>query len=197
MYRKDNQNEFYTRLAQEQGYPARSVYKLQEIDKKFKIFNKGDVVLDLGCAPGSWLMYVSQKVGDKGKAIGVDIGELKIPQKNNVVFINKSIFDLEESDLKNKFDAVVADLSPRTSGIKLIDTGRSLELAEKAFEIAKSVLRSGGNFVCKIFESESSDQLFKEAEKCFDFTKRFVPKAVVKGSKEFYIVGKKYRKLNG
>ena len=86
MYRKDRQNEFYTTLARKQGFPARSIYKLKEINEKHKIIKEGDRVLDLGCAPGSWLLYISQKVGDKGKVIGVDIEEIKIPKKTNIIF---------------------------------------------------------------------------------------------------------------
>ena len=137
MYRKDRKNEFYTTLARKEGYPARSVYKLKEIDERYKIIRKGNRVLDLGSAPGSWLLYISQKVGDKGKVIGVDIEEIKIPQKTNIIFIKRSIFDLKESDFKDKFETVVSDLSSKTSGVKFLDAGKSLELAEKAFEIVK------------------------------------------------------------
>jgi 23S rRNA (uridine2552-2'-O)-methyltransferase len=246
MYRKDRKKEFYTTLAKKEGYPARSVYKLKEIDERYKIIKKNSRVLDLGCAPGSWLLYISQKVGNKGKVIGVDIEEIKIPQKANIVFIKRSAFDLERPEVdelrssspfanarivdeakassspsprfwrgsvvdeakassppssrpwrdlvfKDKFEVVVSDLSPKTSGIKFLDTGKSLELAEKSFEIAKSVLLPGGNFVCKIFEGESSDAFFKKVKNCFDFAKRFKPKAVIRKSKEFYIIGMGFR----
>jgi len=193
MYRKDRQKEFYTTLAKKEGYPARSIYKLKEIDEKYKIFKKNSQVLDLGCAPGSWLLYISQKVGSMGKVVGVDIEEIKIPKKANIVFVKRSVFDLKESDFKDKFDAVVSDLSPKTSGVKFLDAGKSLELAEKSFEIAKSVLLPGGNFVCKIFENESSNEFFKKVKNCFDFAKRFRPKAIIKRSKEFYIIGRGFK----
>ena len=193
MYRKDKPNEFYTALAKKEGYPARSVYKLKEIDEKYKIIKKGNRVLDLGCAPGSWLLYISQKVGDRGKVIGVDVEEIKIPPKINVVFIKRSVFDLEGSDFKDKFEVVVSDLAPNTSGVKSLDAGRSLELAEKSFEIAKSVLLPGGNFVCKIFEGESSNVFFKKVKNHFDFAKRLRLKAIIKKSKEFYIVGRGFK----
>ncbi len=193
MYRKDRQNEFYTTLAKKEGFPARSIYKLKEIDEKYKIIKEGNRVLDLGCAPGSWLLYVSQRVGNKGKVIGIDFEEIKIPKKTNIVFIKKNVFDLKESDFEDKFEVVVSDLSPKTSGIKFLDAGKSLELAEKSFEIAKSVLLSGGNFVCKIFEGESSDAFFKKVKNCFNFAKRFKPKGVIKKSREFYIIGRGFR----
>ena len=193
MYRKDRKKEFYTTLAKKEGYPARSIYKLKEIDEKYKIFKENSRVLDLGCAPGSWLLYISQKVGNRGMVVGVDIEEIKIPKKANIVFVKRSVFDLKESDFKDKFEAVVSDLSPKTSGIKFLDTGKSLELAEKSFEIAKSVLLPGGNFVCKIFENELSGVFFKKVKNCFDFAKRFRPKAVIKRSKEFYIIGRGFK----
>ena len=180
-------------LAKKEGYPARSVYKLKEIDEKYRIIKKGSRVLDLGCAPGSWLLYVSQKVGSGGKVIGVDIEETKIPQKPNITLIKKSIFDLKEPDFKEKFKTVVSDLSPNTSGIKFLDSGKSLELAEKSFEIAKLFLLTNGNFVCKVFDNASSDEFFKKVDNYFDFAKRFRPKAVFRTSKELYIIGKGFR----
>ena len=193
MYRKAKKEEFYTILARKEGYPARSVYKLKEIDKKYKIIREGDRVLDLGCAPGSWLLYISQKIGEKGRVIGIDIGDIKIAPKPNILFIKKSIFDLNNPDFKEKYRVVVSDLSPKTAGVKFLDAGRALALAKMAFEIAKSVLLPGGNFICKIFEGESSGELFKEISKYFEFTKRFRPKAVIKESKEFYIIGKGFK----
>jgi 23S rRNA (uridine2552-2'-O)-methyltransferase len=193
MYRKDKKTEYYTELAKKQNYPARSVYKLKEIDEKYKIFKKGDQVLDLGSAPGSWLLYVSEKIGDQGAVIGADIEEVKIPQKNNITFIKKSIFDFEESDFEKKFDAIIADLAPKTSGIIFLDAGKSLELSEKAFEIAGLFLKPGGNFVCKIFDSKEATDFFKQMGKSFDFSKRFKPKAVLRASKEFYIIGKGFK----
>jgi 23S rRNA (uridine2552-2'-O)-methyltransferase len=89
MYRKDRKQDFYTILAKKEGYPARSVYKLKEINEKYKIIKKGDSVLDLGCAPGSWLSYISQKVGNKGRAVGVDTEDIKITDKPNISFIKK------------------------------------------------------------------------------------------------------------
>jgi 23S rRNA (uridine2552-2'-O)-methyltransferase len=196
MYRKDKINEFFTRKAKEEGYPARSVYKLKEIDEKHSLFKKGDRVLDLGCAPGSWLLYVADKIGSQGKVVGMDIKDIKIPLKENIIFIKKDVIDFEKSEggeLNQKYQAVISDLAPSTTGIESVDAAKSLELCEKAFNIAKRVLVPSGNFVCKIFEGESTDNFFKEIEKSFKFTKRFRPKAVIKRSKEFYIIGKKFR----
>jgi 23S rRNA (uridine2552-2'-O)-methyltransferase len=195
MYRKDRKEEYFTRKAQEEGYPARSVYKLQEIDKQFEIINEGDSVLDLGAAPGSWLLYLSQKVGDRGQVIGFDVEDLNIQSRENITFYKKSVRDEDLLDLLKgkRFDAVVADMSPKTTGIKLIDCGVSLELDERAFEIVKAVLKENGNFVFKIFESGDIDAFIKEVSLCFKTLKKFRPRAVISKSKEFYVVAKGYK----
>ena len=193
MYRKDRKDEFYTRKAHQEGYPARSVYKLKEIDEKFNLVKKGDFVLDLGCSPGSWLMYLSAKVGDKGRVVGVDIIEPTIPERENIFFIKKDVMVLEIKELEvfcQKYQVVVSDLAPATSGIRLVDTGRSLILSQKALEIASMVLAEGGNFLCKIFEGKGSHEFFKEVSQSFKTAKIFRPPAVFKGSREFYVVAK-------
>lgn len=193
MYRKSEKNEFYTRKAKEEGYPARSVYKLQEIDEKYKIIRAGDKVLDLGCAPGSWLLYVSKKVGKKGEVFGIDTEKVKIPVGQNIKFLEKDIMKLGDSEIQEmgkNFQAVVSDLSPKTSGIGLVDAQESFELSQKALELAKKVLKPGGSFVCKIFEGESANKFFGEIKKNFEFVKRFRPKAVRKESREIYIICK-------
>ena len=194
MYRKDRKKEFFTELAKKEGYPARSVYKLKEINEKFGIFKKGDNILDLGSAPGSWILYASKIVGNKGQVTGVDQEEIKIGKLPNVSFIKKSVFDLQESDFKEKFQSVISDLSPKTSGIKSVDSGRSLELVEKAFKTAEMFLAPGGSFVCKVFESEQINSFVNKMKKYFESVKISKPKAVFKKSKEFYLVSKGFKK---
>ncbi|MDD5606795.1 MAG: RlmE family RNA methyltransferase [Candidatus Pacebacteria bacterium] len=193
MYRRDKKEDFYTKLSKKEGYPARSVYKLQEIDEKYKIIKKGDKVLDLGSAPGSWLIYVSKKIGDKGKVIGVDLKDIENINRKNISFIKKNIFELNSSDFKGKFQVVLSDLAPKTCGLKFIDSGKSLELSEKALEIVRLCLILKGNFVCKIFEGESSQDFFEKIKKYFDFVKRFRTKASNKESKEFYIIARGFK----
>jgi 23S rRNA (uridine2552-2'-O)-methyltransferase len=196
MYRKYKKEEFYTLKAREEGYPARSVYKLQEIDEKYKIFQKGDRVLDLGCAPGSWLKYISEKIGENGRVVGIDNTDLKIKLEKNAVFIKKNILDsdiIASKELQKKFQAVVADLAPRTSGIKSADSINSSLLADQALTFAKLVLLPRGDFVCKVLEGELTDKFFKETAQNFKFAKRFRPRAVSKESREIYIIGKGYK----
>jgi 23S rRNA (uridine2552-2'-O)-methyltransferase len=189
MYRKNLKDEYYTRKAREENYPARSVYKLQEIDGKFKIFKTGDCVLDLGCAPGSWLLYIAGKVGAKGRVVGIDIIDLKIKLPENAEFIKLNIIDF---NINKTFDVVVSDVAPHTSGEHFVDAENSLEYCEKALEIAKNNLKTGGNFVLKILEGEGTGDFFKKIKKNFELTKIYKPKASRKESRETYIIGKNY-----
>jgi len=194
-----SQRDFYTKKAKQEKYPARSVYKLEEIDKKYNLIKKGDKVLDLGCAPGSWLIYIAKKAD---KVVGVDVLGMKIKIPQNAVFFKKDIMEFIPSEVEGgNYDVVVSDLAPTTSGIEFVDAERSLEYCERALEIAKRVLsphqnfgsgdlNKGGNFVCKIFEGEGTDEFFKKVKQNFEFAKKFKPKASRKQSREIYIVGK-------
>lgn len=196
MLKGKNEIDFYTQKAKDEGYPARSIYKLQEIDKKYNLIKKGDRVLDLGCTPGSWLIYISEKIGRFGRVLGIDIEDIKIPVKENTVFFKKDILLLNDFDFEKfntKFNVVVSDLAPKTSGIKFADAGKSLELCEKSFEISRKVLVPGGNFLCKIFEGEFADEFFSKIKDNFKLTKRFKPEASRKESNEIYIICKDFK----
>lgn len=196
MLREKSKNDFYTRKAKEEGYPARSIYKLQEINNKYFLFGEGDRVLDLGCAPGSWLSYISQKIGQSGRVLGVDLAEIRIAVPGNAVFLKKDVADLIEQDLAQfgvKYNAIVSDLAPKVSGIRFADEGRSLELCEKALAVAQKFLAPGGNFFCKIFEGESTGEFFAKVKKNFKLAKRFKPRASRKESREIYIVAKGFQ----
>lgn len=192
------QADFYKRKAREEKFPSRSVYKLQEIDKKYNLIEKNDRVLDLGCVPGSWLLYISRKIGDKGRVVGVDIDELKIQLPANALFLKKNITDLKIPEIlenSKKYQVVVSDAAPSTSGINFVDTQQSLELCEQALYLAKESLEEGGNFLCKIFEGEETEEFVKKLKFCFNFIKRFRPKATKKQSREIYIIAKEFSML--
>jgi len=194
MKQQQSKEDFYTIKAKKEGYPARSIYKLKEIDEKFKIIKAGDKVLDLGAAPGSWLMYISKKVGDNGKVLGIDIEDVKIELPANARFFKKNVFALTEDNFKElkKFHVVVSDLAPKTSGIKFADAEKSMELSEKSLEIAQKALVPGGNFICKIFESEFTKDFFKKIEANFKIAKRLKPMASRKESREMFFIGKEF-----
>jgi len=192
--------DYYSKKAKEEGYPARSVYKLEEIDRKYKILRKGNKVLDLGSAPGSWLLYAAEKIGKEGQVIGIDKEDLKIAPAENIYFIKVDVFKLNLTELKEEFDkvdVVLSDLAPATSGLKLVDAEKSVVLCQRAFEIVKTILKEKGNFVLKVFENEKLAEIFQEMKREFSFVKRIRPKATRKRSREIFIVAKGFSGLKG
>lgn len=186
-----SQTNFYTQLAKQQGYPARSIFKLKEIQDKYRMFKVSDVVLDLGCAPGSWLIYLSGIVGPKGKVVGLDLVDIKIKLPTNVSVIKADINDkhiLALSALQTKFDAVVSDLAPHITGIKETDNQNSLKLWQAALKISQAVLKPQGKFICKMFDNEFSEDFIKQVKKHFKQIRKFRPQATPKSSREFYVV---------
>ena len=147
MAKKNPWFDKWAKKAKEKGFPARSVFKLEEIQKKYRILNPGFVVLDLGCAPGSWSKFAAKEVGTKGKVVGVDLQEVKVSLPN-FVFLQKDAFLLQKRDFEafgiRNFDVILSDMAPKTTGDKFGDHVRSVELAKKAFELAKELLKKGG-----------------------------------------------------
>jgi 23S rRNA (uridine2552-2'-O)-methyltransferase len=174
--------------AKKQGYRARSVFKLFEINQKYQLIKRADHVLDLGSFPGSWLQASLKLVKKEGKVTGIDLKEIK---KLQAEFIKADILDDKIFDLiKQKYDVILSDLAPKTSGIKDIDQEKSYLLSKRALEIAKKFLKKRGNFLCKTFQSEKTPLLVKEIKKQFFSVKTFKPKTSKKRSKEIYIIAK-------
>jgi len=187
--------DHYFKKAKKEGYPARSVYKLQEIDERFHIFKPGDLVLDLGCSPGSWLLYIEKVISSDGKVVGIDLKPITVP--SSAIFLQKNIFELKAEQIQNilqknnlpsKFDVIVSDLAPATSGVKDVDSERSLELIKKAFSFIPPLLKKEGSFVCKAFESNDVHFLAKKVSSLFRFFKIFKPRATRKRSRELYVI---------
>jgi 23S rRNA (uridine2552-2'-O)-methyltransferase len=134
--------DYYARRAREEQYPARSVYKLEEIQKRFGVLKSASRVLDLGCCPGSWLLFASKVVGDRGLVFGVDITPLTIRLPSNVRFIQQDVLAWDESFLEAigaNFQTVLSDMAPSTTESKFVDSQRSLELSESALAISARV----------------------------------------------------------
>ncbi|SMC55454.1 23S rRNA Um-2552 2'-O-methyltransferase [Desulfocicer vacuolatum DSM 3385] len=181
-----------TQRAKAENYPARSVYKLMEIQKKFKVLKKGGIVLDLGCAPGSWLIYAARTVGNTGKAHGIDLKAVEVPLPENAVAHVGDIFEMDENIAApdgKMYDAVVSDMAPATTGRKDIDAARSQALCEAALAKALELLGPGGHFVCKIFQGGDFKVFEKEVQQHFKQHKIFKPESCRKASKEIYIIG--------
>ena len=190
--------DHYFEKAKKENFLARSVYKLEEIDKKYKVLNKNDIVLDFGYHPGSWIQYTSSKVGENGKVVGIDIKPVnpKVAALNNVTVFEKDINEvksLDELGVEGKFDVVVSDMAPNTSGIKSLDQTRSLQLVEMAFYHLQSFLKNGGNFVIKVFDSHEAQIFLKEQRSLFKEYNYLKPKSTRSVSKEFFVIGKGYR----
>lgn len=180
--------------AKQEGFAARSVYKLQEIDQKFKIFRSGQVVLDLGASPGSWSQFVSQRVGQTGRILGLDLKECTV-KLENATFVLADLRDtqLDEVITQNGFplvfDVVLSDMMANTTGIRSTDQARSLELCELALQSAQRFLRPGGSFVCKFFQSGEFGKLRADIKKQFARVEALKPESTRSISKEIFLVG--------
>jgi 23S rRNA (uridine2552-2'-O)-methyltransferase len=189
-----NPKDHYYHKAKQENFAARSVFKLEEIDQKFKMFKPGQVVLDLGASPGSWSQYASKKTGSDGKILGVDLSPVtvKLP---NAVFIQADLRDLNLEDIFNEhgfrppFDIVMSDMAPKTTGIRGTDQARSMELCELALDIARRFLKKDGHFVCKLFHSDDFTKLRDEIKKSFHKCEAVKPDSTRKISKEIFLVG--------
>jgi len=189
---KKRWDDHYTRKAKKEKFSARSVYKLQEIQEKYHLIKTGNRVLDLGCSPGSWLQYAAQLVGKKGQVVGIDKKPVTLSLPSYVRVIQGDIFLLGttgEASLGNNYHAVLSDMAPATTGNKLVDSVRSMDLCEAAFAAAQKVLRPGGSFVCKIFQGEDFKTFSDNVRKSFKRHKIFKPQSSRKASKEIYIIG--------
>lgn len=184
-------NDYWTRKAKAEHFPARSVYKLEEVDRKYGLLRPGYRVLDLGAAPGSWLIYAAERVGPTGLAVGVDFREPDRLVSSNIRFIQADVFDLSVEQLgeAESFDVVLSDLAPATSGIKTTDQARSLELCRAALRIAHLLLKNGGAFLFKIFQGPDSDDFFNEVKADFTVVRRVKPKSSRSFSPEIFGLG--------
>jgi 23S rRNA (uridine2552-2'-O)-methyltransferase len=192
-----NPKDYYYRKAKEENYAARSVFKLQEIDTRLRIFRPGMKILDLGAAPGSWSQYASEKVGRLGKVLGIDIQPIKITLPN-ALFLTADMRDLDlgktmaENGIEPPFDMVLSDMAPKTTGYRLQDQMRSLELCELALTTAERYLRADGTYICKIFHSEEFENYRKRLRESFKKVDIIKPKSVREGSKEIFFIARNF-----
>ena len=192
MSNKYKNKDSYFKRAKKEGYKARSVFKLQEIDARFNLFSEGAKVLDIGCYPGSFLQYISERVGKSGRAIGVDLEKADIKAQNAETHQYDIFSDEFEIFLTSKnieFDVITSDAAPNTSGIKDVDHARSLELNERVFKIAQKFLKPNGSLLMKMFMGSDFQKFLKEAKKNFEKVKVIKPKASKRSKKEIFIVG--------
>ena len=191
--------DHYYKKAKRENFLARSVYKLDEIDNKYNVIKKNDRVLDLGYFPGSWIQYVSAKIGNDGLVVGLDIQEIntKLLHIKNVELFRSDIFEVKklvDLNVSSPFNVVISDMAPKTTGIKCVDQDRSLGLVEEVFNILPIFLGVGGNFVIKIFDSQQAQTFLRaNGKRLFQEFYLYKPKSTRSVSKEFFAVGKKYK----
>jgi 23S rRNA (uridine2552-2'-O)-methyltransferase len=186
--------DHYSKKAHAEHYPARSIYKLEEIDRRVRLLRPGFSVLDLGAAPGSWTLYAAQKVGPKGRVVAVDRAALTVGTPANVVYIQADALAIDPPALLAQvggdgFDAVISDMAPRTSGTRFVDQSRSFELFSRAVELAGALCRKGGNFVGKIFQGGEFDTARGSLRELYTQVRVIRPQSVRSESYEVYLVG--------
>jgi 23S rRNA (uridine2552-2'-O)-methyltransferase len=175
--------------AKAEGYLARSAYKLEEIQKKFRVMRQGDFILDLGASPGSWSQYACKVVGEKGRVVGLDLKpvEFKAP---NAAFYQMDVFNFEEAILEGRnVQCLLSDMAPNTTGIRGVDQARSAELCSEILKLSRKYLSPNGHLVMKLFEGPDAEKIAKELARDFQQSKRLKPEAVRKGSFETYFIG--------
>jgi len=194
----EKKKEHFYKEAKRVGYRARSAFKLKQIQEKFRILKEGNTVIDLGAAPGGWSQVAKEIVGERGIVIGIDLSPIK-PIKS-ITFLqgdmtkDGSLGELISITGDKKADVVLSDMSPDISGNYSVDHTRSIFLSEHALITAETLLKPGGNFVCKVFSGEDLQYFVKKVDEKFRSVRRFAPVASRKSSSEIYIIAKSFQK---
>jgi 23S rRNA (uridine2552-2'-O)-methyltransferase len=188
-------DEYYNRSKQ-QGYRARSAYKLKQLDEEADLFERGDTVVDLGAAPGGWLQVAAEEVGESGKVVGVDLQRIDDLEEHDVETLRGDMTDertrhyLREAVGERGADVVVSDMAPNMTGEYSLDQARSIHLARQAFDVAEELLAPGGDFVVKVFQGEDLDAFREDVRAEFEYLRTVVPPASRDSSSEVYLVAK-------
>jgi 23S rRNA (uridine2552-2'-O)-methyltransferase len=190
--------DHYFHKARREGFRARSVYKLQEADRKYGLLKKGCMVLDLGAAPGSWSKYAAGRVGPQGYVVAVDLKRID-NLGSNVRLVQRDISGLEPAELLamitgDSFDVVLSDMAPRTTGNRGVDHLKSIGLAESALCFAESLITAGGAFYCKVFEGGDLHGFRQKCQAVFQTVKIFKPKSSRSESVEIFLLCRNRRK---
>lgn len=192
--------DYYFKKAKQQKYPARSVFKLEEVQQKYRIFRHGDAVLDLGCHPGSWSLYASAAVGPKGIVVGVDLQETMQQAKDGGCAIHWLCGDISDPALVDElkkirplFRVVISDIAPKTSGNRWSDHQQSMRLVRQCFDLAERFLVERGHFLCKVFQGEDMPGFVGELKQRFGFVKVIKPQSSRQESREVFVLAMEYK----
>jgi 23S rRNA (uridine2552-2'-O)-methyltransferase len=195
---KEVQDHFF-KLAKEEGYRARSAYKLTEIDDRFRVLRAGARVLDLGACPGSWTQVAARRVGERGIVVGIDLKPIdRRGLGRHVHVMQGDIHALVREDLPPEmegrlFDSVISDMGPDTSGVPMADSARSVQLCHAMLDRLPFLLRTGGHAVMKVYEGAEYPAMLRRAQAMFDEARGFKPKASRAESVEMFVVCRGYR----
>ncbi len=188
----DRKDRFFHK-AKAEGFAARSAYKLEEMQKRFKILRPGQLVVDLGAAPGAWSQVAQKCIGDSGVIVGIDLKPIEI-QVPKARFFVMDAFEFDSTILpRPEVDVLLSDMAPNTTGVRQVDQARSLALCEQVLTLSETHLKAGGHLVMKIFEGHEAEEFGRKMKRHFGEFKRFKPEAVRKGSFETYLVGLRKR----
>ena len=193
--------DHFTQKAKDAGFPARSVYKLEEIDRRVRLLRSGMRVLDLGAAPGSWALYATQKIGQSGKLLAIDLQSLRVALPPNATFVQGDALTIPTSSADGRaqatlalhapYDVVLSDMAPNTTGNRFADQARSFELFMRALAVASTLTKVGGSFVGKIFMSEDLPKARAELRLHFAEERLIRPEGTRSVSYELFVVGMK------
>lgn len=195
-WKERQEKDPYVLRARRDGWRSRAVYKLEQIDQKERLLKPDMVCIDLGSAPGSWSQYVTEKLKGRVRIIALDL--LPMDALPAVEFIQGDFADddvltrIRETLGESQVDLVMSDMAPNMSGNRAVDQPRSMYLTELALEMCKLVLRPGGDFVCKLFQGEGTDEFIALSRRVFKRVKVIKPKASRAGSREVYLVARNY-----
>lgn len=201
MSRYQPQDRFFNK-AKSESYAARSVYKLEELDRRYRLVRRGMRLIDLGCAPGSWAQYLSTAVGKKGRIVGYDLTPPAVHPGDNVLLFVADVADLDAPRILRdmaqtdapvppsyRIDGVLSDMAPKLTGIRDADQAKSVALAQQALRLAVAVVRTQGFFVAKLFQGRDTDPFLAEVRAAFRTVKLNKPEATREGSREVFVVG--------
>jgi 23S rRNA (uridine2552-2'-O)-methyltransferase len=195
---REHRRDYFYRKAKQMDYRSRASFKLIQIDERFELIKEGMTVVDLGAAPGGWLQVASERVGPKGKVIGVDLQAIT-PLEGVVTTIRGDIRHQAVKDqlmvlTSGHVDLVMSDMSPNITGSYSMDHARSIELCQMALDLALQTLSPGGRLVFKMFEGDLSREFMAEVQKHFGMVKRYSPQASRSSSSEIYVIAKGFGK---
>ena len=180
--------ERFNKLSKKDGYRSRAAYKLKQINKSYNLIKQNQNILDIGCAPGSWIQVVKELTKGKASITGIDI--LSMAKIEGITFLQKDLLDVNDNDLNDHFDLVLSDIAPNISGISITDSENMIELLNIEIYLINKYLVKGGSFLAKCFQGSSFDYLKEFMKENFKEVVRIKPEASRTSSKECYLLGK-------